>query len=219
MWFKGFVSPDKAAQKRAPLSGGPPSPKLLAITTAVLTPTRSAGSHSSIAVMVAEIPAVCRSRCTDTAAVSAFPVCDVHRIATSPNASFCFSGIESALVRPVGRKATALTLNSGCSESGSTASLVTALIVRPGPCASFQWNGAKQLPRLTLSLTSAGNSAVPRRDAISTMSPSEIPNVVASCGWISTKGDGCSRSRVLMRPVLVNVCQWCCRRPVLRTTG
>ena len=41
---------------------------------------------------------------------------------------------------------TAHTLNSGCSESASTASLVTALTVRCSPCSSFQWNGTKQLP-------------------------------------------------------------------------
>ena len=37
-----------------------------------------------------------------------------------------------------GRRLTAHTLNSGCSESGSTASLVSALIVRYSPCSSFQ---------------------------------------------------------------------------------
>ena len=39
---------------------------------------------------------------------------------------------------------TAQALNSGCGESGSTASLVTALIARPSPNMSLQWNGAKR---------------------------------------------------------------------------
>ena len=62
------------------------------------------------------------------------------------------------------RTVTAQTLNSGCSESASTASLVTALMVRYSPCSSFQWNGAKQLPGRTRSVTTAGSTARPRRD-------------------------------------------------------
>ncbi len=40
---------------------------------------------------------------------------------------------------------TAHTLNSGWKDVGSTASLVTALMLRYSPNESFQWNGAKQL--------------------------------------------------------------------------
>ena len=53
---------------------------------------------------------------------------------------------EATLVRE-----TAHTLNSGWKESGSTASLVTALTLRYSPNRSFQWNGAKQLPGRTRS--------------------------------------------------------------------
>ncbi len=77
---------------------------------------------------------------------------------------------------------TAHTLNSGCSESGSTASLVSALMVRYSPCSSFQWNGTKQLPGRTRSVTTAGSTARPRRDVSSTGWPSTMPSASASTG-------------------------------------
>ncbi|MNZ86437.1 hypothetical protein D3C78_1052570 [compost metagenome] len=65
------------------------------------------------------------------------------------------------------RRLTALNLNSGCCDSGSMASLVTALIARFSPYTSFQWNGAKQAPGCTRSLTTTGSTAWPRRERIS----------------------------------------------------
>ncbi|MNI59546.1 hypothetical protein D3C73_1147140 [compost metagenome] len=46
-----------------------------------------------------------------------------------------------------------------------------------------------------------------------------MPNALASSGWISTKGPGLSLFRVATLPVLVRVCHWCCKRPVLSTKG
>src|SRR5690606_31595117 len=65
------------------------------------------------------------------------------------------------------RNDTAHCLNSGCNDSASTASLVTALMVRYSPCSSFQWKGAKQSPGRTRSSTRTGSTARPRREAIS----------------------------------------------------
>src|SRR3954471_2142718 len=77
---------------------------------------------------------------------------------------------------------TAHTLNSGWNDTGSTASLVTALTLRYSPNRSFQWNGAKQAPGRTRSVTTAGSTARPRREATSTRSSSAIPSAAASSG-------------------------------------
>ncbi len=127
------------------------------------------------------------------------------------------TGAETAAV--VFARVTAHTLNSGWKEIGSTASLVTALTLRYSPNRSFQWNGAKQSPGRTRSVTTAGRTARPRREAISTPSPSATPSAAASSGWISTKGPGFSFVSLATLPVLVSVCHWCWRRPVLRTKG
>ncbi|PQM47906.1 hypothetical protein C1Y40_01884 [Mycobacterium talmoniae] len=114
---------------------------------------------------------------------------------------------------------TAQALNSGCCEVGSTASLVTALIDRYSPKASFQWNGAKQSPGRTRSVTTAGSTARPRRDAISIRSSSTMESRAASSGWISTNGAGLSLLSLATLPVLVMVCHWCGNRPVLSRNG
>ncbi|CAG7401799.1 hypothetical protein PICSAR71_04345 [Mycobacterium avium subsp. paratuberculosis] len=116
-------------------------------------------------------------------------------------------------------RVTAHALNSGWFEIGSTASLVTALIDRYSPKASFQWNGAKQLPGRTRSLTTAGSTARPRREAISTRSCSPMPSRAASSGWISTNGPGLSLLSLATLPVLVMVCHWCGSRPVFNRNG
>ncbi|MDQ0751983.1 hypothetical protein QF034_006214 [Streptomyces africanus] len=114
---------------------------------------------------------------------------------------------------------TAHTLNSGWNDSGSTASLVTALMLRYSPNRSFQWKGAKQQPGRTRSVTTAGSTARPRREATSTRSPSATPSASASHGWSSTNGPGFSLLSLATFPVLVSVCHWCCTRPVLSTKG
>ena len=114
---------------------------------------------------------------------------------------------------------TADTLNSGWKEIGSTASLVTAFTLRYSPNKSFQWNGAKQHPGRTRSVTTAGRTARPRRDAISTLSPSTMDRLDASEGWISKNGPGLRRFSLSTLPVLVSVCHWCCTRPVLSVNG
>src|SRR5688500_13712132 len=68
-------------------------------------------------------------------------------------------GGEETLVTP-----TAHTFNSGWNDNGSTASLVTALMLRYSPNRSFQWNGANRHPGRTRSVTTAGNTARPRRE-------------------------------------------------------
>ncbi len=120
---------------------------------------------------------------------------------------------------PTRRSVTAANLNSGWADSGSTASLVTALTVTYSPCSSFQWNGANSPPGCTRSVSTAGTTKRPRREAISTRSPSAIPWRSASVGCTSTKGPGCSFASFATRPVFVSVCQWCGSRPVLSTHG
>ncbi len=115
--------------------------------------------------------------------------------------------------------ATAENLNSGCIEIGSIASLVTALMARSSPNTSFQWKGAKQLPGRTRSVTMAGRMARPRLDRTSTWSLSTMPSASASSGWSSMNGPGLSLLSVGTFPVLVRVCHWCWRRPVLRISG
>lgn len=114
---------------------------------------------------------------------------------------------------------TAHTLNSGWNDSGSTASFVTALTLRYSPNRSFQWKGAKQHPGRTRSVTTAGSTARPRREATSTESPSATPRADASCGCSSTKGPGFSLFSFATLAVLVSVCHWCWSRPVFRTKG
>ncbi len=114
---------------------------------------------------------------------------------------------------------TAHTFNSGWNDSGSTASLVTALMLRYSPNRSFQWNGANTQPGITRSDTTAGSTARPRREATSTPSPSRRPSSSASCGCTSTKGPGFSLLSLATRPVFVRVCHWCCSRPVFSTNG
>lgn len=114
---------------------------------------------------------------------------------------------------------TAHTFNSGWNDSGSTASLVTALMLRYSPNRSFQWNGANTHPGITRSDTTAGSTARPRRDATSTESPSWTPSSRASCGCTSTNGPGFSLLSLATLPVFVRVCHWCCNRPVLSTNG
>lgn len=145
-------------------------------------------------------------------------------------AAGCWAGTGGVAVSGVGtvssgraaattRSATAQALNSGWNEIGSTASLVTALMLRYSPNRSFQWNGAKQFPGRTRSVTTAGSTARPRREATSMWSPSPAPMAAASSGWSSTNGPGSSLLSRATLPVLVRVCHWCCRRPVFRTNG
>lgn len=56
------------------------------------------------------------------------------------------SGLPAGTGATVLARVTAQTLNSGWKERGSTASLVTALMLRYSPNRSFQWKGAKQVP-------------------------------------------------------------------------
>ncbi len=127
---------------------------------------------------------------------------------------FAGSGADATFV-----KDTAHALNSGCCDAGSIASLVTALIARYSPWTSFQWNGANAVPGSTRSVTTAGSTAFPRRDAISTRSPSVIEYRCASSGLISTNGPGSSLLSLATFPVFVRVCHWCCTRPVFSTMG
>lgn len=101
---------------------------------------------------------------------------------------------------------TAHTLNSGWNDTGSTASLVTALMLRYSPNRSFQWKGANTHPGRTRSVTTAGNTARPRREATSTESPSATPSEAASSGCSSTNGPGFSLLSLATFPVLVSVC-------------
>ncbi|CUI77155.1 Uncharacterised protein [Achromobacter xylosoxidans] len=78
--------------------------------------------------------------------------------------------------------ATAQNFSSGCCDTGSTASLVTALMQSSSPYTSFQCMDAKQLPGRTRSVTTAGSTARPRRERISTPSPAPMPSVAASSG-------------------------------------
>lgn len=119
------------------------------------------------------------------------------------------SGTEAAVGAATRARETAHTLNSGWKEIGSTASLVTALTLRYSPNRSFQWNGAKQHPGRTRSVSTAGSTARPRREATSTWSPSAIPNPRASAGCSSTNGPGFSLLSLATLPVLVSVCHWC----------
>src|SRR5581483_4705533 len=104
--------------------------------------------------------------------------------------------------------ATAQTLSSGCSESASTASLVTALTATSGANASAQCIGAKHTPGRTASSTLAGSTARPRRDRISTRSPSRTPSLSASSGCSCKNGSGLSLLSLATFPVLVMVCHW-----------
>ncbi len=139
-------------------------------------------------------------------------VASAQASAGSPG-SGCSCGLAT-LVR-----VTAQALYSGWRDIGSTASLVTALMERYSPNASFQWNGAKQLPGRTRSVITTGNTARPRRDAISMWSPSQICISAASSGWTSTNGPGLSLLSLAILPVLVSVCHWWARRPVLSRNG
>ena len=78
-----------------------------------------------------------------------------------------------------GVSATAHTLNSGWNEIGSTASLVTAFTARYSPNRSFQWNGAKQRPGSTRSVTVDGQhgTTTPGRD-LDRRSPSTSPSAL-----------------------------------------
>lgn len=116
------------------------------------------------------------------------------------------SAVATVTVPPTRVSSTAHTLNSGWKEIGSTASLVTALTLRYSPNRSFQWKGAKQHPGRTRSVTTAGSTARPRREATSTASPSAMPSRAASCGCTSTKGAGLSLLSLPTFPVLVSVC-------------
>ena len=105
----------------------------------------------------------------DTAgcAGTAMPASDAGAVSRAPaGAGACVVTGAAALV-----SVTAHTLNSGWKDSGSTASLVTALTLRYSPNRSFQWNGAKQQPGRTRSVTTAGSTARPRREATSTAIP------------------------------------------------
>ena len=94
--------------------------------------------------------------------------------ATEGSGSAPESGAESGWDNVTLVRVTAQALNSGWRDTGSTASLVTALIDRYSPNTSFQWKGAKQLPTRTRSVMTAGSTARPRREAISIGSSSEI---------------------------------------------
>ena len=74
---------------------------------------------------------------------------------------------------------TAQIFSSGWNDTGSTASLVTALTLAYSPCRSFQWIGAKRLPGWTRSVTTAGSTALPRREAtlLRTLSSAPSPDL------------------------------------------
>ncbi|EDT00490.1 hypothetical protein BamIOP4010DRAFT_5998 [Burkholderia ambifaria IOP40-10] len=102
--------------------------------------------------------------------------------------------------------ATAQYFSSGCCDSGSIASFVTALMHRSSPYTSFQCIGAKQLPRCTRSVTTAGSTARPRAERISTLSFVAMPSASASSGCSSTNGRGLSLFSIGTLPVFVIVC-------------
>ncbi|VWB17585.1 hypothetical protein BUB20358_00651 [Burkholderia ubonensis] len=114
--------------------------------------------------------APCASAGSGRAGASAVPRCGV-------SSSAC-----AALAAATRLSATAQYFSSGCCETGSIASLVTALMHRSSPYTSFQCIGAKQLPGCTRSVTTAGSTARPRRERISTLSCAAIPRVRASSG-------------------------------------
>ncbi len=115
--------------------------------------------------------------------------------------------------------ATAQYFGPGWCDTGSASSAVTALTAASSAKTSAQWNGVKQEPGITRSVTLAGITAAPRRERTSTRSRSRMPSRPASSGWISTKGEGFSLFRAGIFPVLVIVCHWCGRRPVLKAKG
>src|SRR5262249_48048432 len=82
--------------------------------------------------------------------------------------------------------ATVAFLNSGIFEDGSTAVLVSEL-ARPGPP---QWKGTNTVSRRIERTKRAFSTARPRRVRRLTQSPSPMPKVAASAGWISTYGSG-----------------------------
>ena len=82
---------------------------------------------------------------------------------------------------------TAHTLNSGIPETGSVASLVTALTL-PAP---LQWNGMKTVSgRTPVGHPGGGGDGPARRRSSRTGSPSVTPSRRASSGCISTNGAG-----------------------------
>ena len=171
----GASAAPRRSQKPAPLSGGPPSPNVLVtISTSRAAASRDSGTSSMLTSW--ESPS---RRASRAAKSSALPVCDAHTTSGPPPTP---QPPGAGRDRSGRRALTAHTLNSGCRESGSTASLVSALIVRYSPCSSFQWNGTKQFPGRTRSVTTAGSTARPRRDVSSTGWPSTMPIATASDG-------------------------------------
>ena len=67
--------------------------------------------------------------------------------------------------------------------------------------------------------TAAGRVISPRRDLTVTRSPSAMPSVSASCGWISHSGSGYCSTRLAMRRVWVPDRYWLTTRPVVSHTG
>ncbi len=131
----------------------------------------------------ARTPEETRAAAVDRACSAAPPVWEAYRTSTSRSSSASSSAsgaVTGAAATETRRNATAQTLNSGCRLSGSTASCVTALTATSSPKVSFQWNGAKQQPGRTRSVTTAGSTTRPRRDRTSTPSPSAMPSRSAS---------------------------------------
>jgi hypothetical protein len=103
-------------------------------------------------------------------------------------------------------------------RGGSTASQVTALIASCSPTRSFQWNGAKQLPGNTRSLSAP--AAAPGHGASgSPPGPCRRCPGAGVVGVDLDEGAGLQLVQAGTLPVLVRVCHWCCTRPVLSTMG
>ncbi|VWC28976.1 hypothetical protein BLA24064_06231 [Burkholderia latens] len=128
--------------------------------------------------------------------------------ASAASASGCAASASADANASVSTRvnATAQYFSSGCCDSGSIASFVTALMHRSSPYTSFQCIGAKQVPRRTRSVTTAGSTARPRAERISTLSFVAMPSALASSGCSSTNGRGLSLFRIPTLPVFVIVC-------------
>ncbi len=137
----------------------------------------------------------------------------------APAVSGSAAGVSAPAADGTLVSATAQYFGPGWCDTGSASSAVTAFTAASSAKTSAQWKGVKQEPGITRSVTLAGSTAAPRRERISTRSLSRIPSRPASSGWISTKGAGFSLFRAGIFPVLVIVCHWCGRRPVLNAKG
>ena len=110
---------------------------------------------------------------------------------------------------------TAQTLYSGIFAEGSKARLVRKLAAESR---SFT-KGTNISPSRTASVTAARPSSSPLLDSTRTSSPSPIPALLASLGWMDISRSGARAISPSTRRVMVPPCQWYSILPVLRIRG